>query len=577
MSLDRSAANPGSIALTPRTVASGTSSPPLDSAVDEGLSGSPLPPRRRRLLWTLVALLVLLLLAITPPLLNVNRLRRRIAASMSASIGRPVRLDGVSLHLLPMPGFTLTNLVVSEDPAFGYEPTIRAGEVEATLRPSSLWRRQVEFSTIRFVEPSLNLVRNAQGRWNLQSLLVHAAQVDTAPTAQSKAGPQPRFPYIEATGARVNLKLGQEKQPFSLTDADFALWLPSSQQWRVRLKAKPARTDSNIADPGTMRLEGSLERAATMALVPVDLVASWRDAPLGEASRLLTGQDAGWRGTLDLDATLSGELGAAKLATSVHVNDLRRADFVPVTSLDLNLDCNGTLETTAAVIHDPECVLHSPRVDAIADTIDLTSRATSGVRIGSPGVPENWLLNWARLFSQRVPAGASGIGKVTGSVASVPGVGSATVAWQGQVHGDLAAAFPGFPPGAAGTPGQAPKPSQFTITSGPGGAVLAPVNLAGAGDTPPLWLSGEADRKGYRLNLQGTATAQQIHALRAMFPPLTDGLEPALLSPAEPRDKALKVDVACTRAWGAAQTCAPATPTPAKKSHPRRARGAGSR
>ena len=58
-----------------------------------------------------------------PPLLNVGRYQRRIVTSMSESLGRPVHLDKVTLHLLPMPGFTLDNFVVSEDPAFGNEPT----------------------------------------------------------------------------------------------------------------------------------------------------------------------------------------------------------------------------------------------------------------------------------------------------------------------------------------------------------------------------------------------------------------------------------------------------------------------
>lgn len=301
---------------------------------------------RRRLVWMGVLLLVILALVLTPPLVNVNRLQRRIAASMSESLGRPVHLDSVTLHLLPMPGFTLNNLVVSEDPAFGSEPTIRANTVEATLRPSSLWRRQVEFSTIHFVEPSLNLVRNAQGRWNLESLLMHASRVDTAPTAQRRPGPAPRFPYIEATNGRVNLKLGEDKLPFSLTEADFSLWLPTPQQWQVRLEAKPARTDTNISDPGTMRLEGSLGRAGAIAEVPVNLRANWHGAPLGEASRLLTGDDAGWRGSLIVEAALSGKLSAAKLTTRIHFDDLRRADFVPAESLDVSVVCAATADTT---------------------------------------------------------------------------------------------------------------------------------------------------------------------------------------------------------------------------------------
>jgi AsmA protein len=161
------------------------------------------PTRRRRWILPVVAVAVLFALALTPPYLNVNRLQRRIAASMSEALGRPVHLDRVTLHLLPLPGFTLENLVVSEDAAFGFEPVIRANKVEITLRISSLWRRQVELSSVRFEVddqgsgPSLNLVRNAQGRWNLQSLLMHAASVNAAPTVQRTAGPAPRFPYIE--------------------------------------------------------------------------------------------------------------------------------------------------------------------------------------------------------------------------------------------------------------------------------------------------------------------------------------------------------------------------------------------
>ncbi len=152
----------------------------------------------RRLILVCVLLLAILLLALLPPLINVNRFQRRIATSISASLGRPVHLDNVSMTLLPFPGFTLENLVVEEDPAFGSEPVISAGSVHATLRISSLWRKRVEFSSISFTNPSVNLVHMPDGKWNLESILIQAAHVSAAPTAQPKAGPAPRFPYIEA-------------------------------------------------------------------------------------------------------------------------------------------------------------------------------------------------------------------------------------------------------------------------------------------------------------------------------------------------------------------------------------------
>src|SRR6185312_5911545 len=222
------------------------------------------------------------------------------------SLGRPVHLDSVNLTLLPLPGFTFTNFVVDEDPAFGSEPIIRAMSVHATLRISSLWRKRIEFSTISFTDPSVNLVHLSNGQWNLESILLHAAHIEAAPTAQKNAGPTPRFPYIEATGARLNLKLDHEKTPFSLTDADFALWLPDPQQWRIRLKAHPARTDADVSDTGTLQLEGTLGRAASLDEVPISLQGEWRDAQLGASSRLLFGKDAGLRGQLALSANVQG-------------------------------------------------------------------------------------------------------------------------------------------------------------------------------------------------------------------------------------------------------------------------------
>jgi hypothetical protein len=530
-------------------------------------------PGRRRWLWACVVVGLILLLALLPPLLNVNRLQRRIATSMSATLGRPVHLDRVSLHILPVPGFTLQNLVVSEDPAFGSEPVIRANTVEVTLRPSSLWRRQVEFSSIKFVEPSLNLVRNAQGEWNIQSLLMHAASVNTAPTAQSKAGPQPRFPYIEATGARVNWKIGEEKKPFSLTEADFALWLPTSQQWHVRLEGKPARTDRNISDPGTVKLEGWLERAATMPEVPVDLTASWEGAPLGEASKMLSGDDAGWRGNLSVQARLTGVLGAAKLTTRVHLEELRRADFLPVQTMDVHAECSGTLNVATAVASDADCSLNAPlqegakvagRVVALADRLDLSELSATGLHVGMTNIPNTWLLDWARLFSQRIPARERPGGTLAGSVALAASHKGAQPQWQGEIHGDVVGAMPW-------NPEKDFVEHPVSVTGSDGVFVLAPLSLIAPEKTPGLTLGGTATLAGYTLRLAGTAMVEDVLKVRAMLPPLGDGLQEALPELGSgAATKPMKIDVTCTRLWAGAQHCAASAPAPKKARHRRR-------
>ena len=43
--------------------------------------------------------------------------------------------------------------------------------------------------------------------------------------------------------------------------------------------------------------------------MPVDLEAEWSGAQLGQVTRLIGGMDSGWRGDLDLTATIRGSLG----------------------------------------------------------------------------------------------------------------------------------------------------------------------------------------------------------------------------------------------------------------------------
>jgi AsmA protein len=545
------------------------------------------PPLRGRRIWKFAAaLLFVLALLLTPPLLNMNRLRRRITVSMSQSLGRPVHLDNVTLTLLPVPGFTLENLVVSEDPSFGSEPVIRANVVRANLRFSSLWRRQVEFASIKFgvddrgSGPSVNLVRRADGRWNLESILLHAAQTTTAPTAQQKAGPAPRFPYIEATGARINIKSGDEKLPFALTEADFALWLPSPEQWRVRLDGRPMRTDVPVSDTGTLQVEATLQRAAHVAGVPLEVTAHWKQAPLGEMSRVLHGADAGWRGGVETTATLNGTLGNAHLSSVTRLRGLRRADFIPQKELDLDVRCESEMNVAAAQLTAPQCQLSKAphRLLNIGETdvpsptllawsaaqLDLTTRRALAQTVDTPGLPLDWLLDVARLFSQRIPA-YDPAGMLIAHFAQSPAGKAQPPAgiWTGSATGTQPVTL-----GATAAGKDDTVPVHFVITAQDGGLALAPLQLPLGAKGEALTLGGTLTRQGYRFALAGAASSAQLKQLQAWLPPLGDGLASVVPPSATTDASPARLDFTCTRTWGQPQTCAPnaATPAPVRRS-----------
>jgi uncharacterized protein involved in outer membrane biogenesis len=315
---------------------------------------------RRRITLISGATALIAAIVVLPPLINIGRYQRQVTALMSQSLGRPVSLSSVGLRLLPWPGFVLHDLTVGEDPAFGAEPVLSARTVVASVRIFSLWRGRAEISRISVDDASLNLVRSEQGRWNLESLMLGAQPVLTAaPGGQrSNAQGKPRsFPYLEATNSRVNLKKGVEKGPFSLVNTDLSLWQDEPGQWRVRLSGQPFRTDMemSLADTGEVRVEGSLQTASQLRDMPLKLQVTWREAQLGELSRLILGSDAGWRGDLTADVGVQGTLDDAQTKARLRATGVRRQEFAPESPLDFDANCSLRFQHSQNAVHDVDC------------------------------------------------------------------------------------------------------------------------------------------------------------------------------------------------------------------------------
>ncbi|HEY1895579.1 MAG TPA: AsmA family protein [Terracidiphilus sp.] len=282
-----------------------------------------------------VALIIALL--IVPPYVSISRYKNRISQVLAASIGRPVRLSSVELRILPRPSFVLTDLVVEEDPAYGAEPVLYANTVTASIRLLPLWRGGLEISRISVDEASLNLVRTGAGRWNMDPFFRSAAGGVTG-SAGARTIP---FPYLEATNSRVNVKNGVEKLPYSLVNADLSFWQESPGVWRVRLRGQPARTDVSLGlpDTGTVRLEASLRRAPELHQMPVHIDLDWREAQLGQLSRLVLGSDEGWRGDLTGELHLDGTAEAAQVKARLRATGVHRAEFAPASAIDFDASC----------------------------------------------------------------------------------------------------------------------------------------------------------------------------------------------------------------------------------------------
>lgn len=310
---------------------------------------------RRRLALVLAGLGLLLAIVFVPPFIGVGRYKGRITRLISSSLGRPVHLQSVQLQLLPRPGFVLSDLSVEEDPAFGSEPILHASTVTASIRLLSLWKG-LEIGRISVDEASMNLVRNREGHWNVESLF-RSASHPLADSAGRNAPRQVTLPYLEATNSRINAKNGAEKLPFSLIDADLSFWQEEPGEWRIQLRGQPARTDLSLelADTGVVRLEADLHRAPELRKIPVHIEAEWREAQLGQLTRLLVGSDAGWRGDLTGELQMDGTLDKAQVKARLSASNVHRREFAPASPMDFDANCSFVYHLSSRALEGVQC------------------------------------------------------------------------------------------------------------------------------------------------------------------------------------------------------------------------------
>jgi AsmA-like C-terminal region/AsmA family len=366
----------------------------------------------------LAAIAIFVIAAFIVPAINVGRYRSAVARSLSAAIGREVTVRDVSMHLLPSPGLTLSGLVVADDPRFSAEPVLRADEVTAALRLSSLWRGRLEISQLSLNYPSLNLVRLPDGEWNVESLFEHVREMPAAPTSKKRPEYRARFPYIESSGGRINLKLGLEKTVYALNDADFALWLASEDEWRTRLEARPMRTDANLSDTGLVRVDGSAHRAASLAETPLQLHLNWSRGQLGQITTLLRGRDAGWRGSVQLNVNLTGTPRDLHVVADSTVEDFRRYDIFATDSLTLFTHCTAKYSNMDHTLSDAVCLSPIGAGQILArGTAQLTQPRVYDVAFSLSKIPVQFAVSLARHTKLGMSNDLSAVGTLDGEFA----------------------------------------------------------------------------------------------------------------------------------------------------------------
>jgi AsmA-like protein len=255
-----------------------------------GRSSLSLWPRRILILFVCLWLLD----AGVSVLIRYTGFQRRLTARLSAAFGRPVEVGHYSFTLWTGPALAAQSVTVAEDPRFGNEYFLRADSLTLRLRWQSLLRGQLALGTISLSQPSLNVVRNSAGDWNLAEWLPRPNLRSPGATPNSGALP---FRSIRVDGGRVNFKVGDEKLPFAFVGVNGTVDAEPAGRWRMDLQATPWRVSTLTQQAGQIHVAARVGGTSSR-LLPAALDATWTDTSISDVLRLTRGDDHGIRGNL---------------------------------------------------------------------------------------------------------------------------------------------------------------------------------------------------------------------------------------------------------------------------------------
>src|SRR3954470_24323430 len=219
----------------------------------------------------ILVLLVLVLLA-APFFLDVNRYHDRIQSELQQKLGRQVSLGTMHLKLIPF-AFRVENAVIGEDPNFGKGNNFaQANELYVTAALMPLLHGDVQIKSLELRQPKIELIKNAEGKWNFSSLGSAPQQPgqkqpsqQQQPNKPSAANPQPEKQHpisledLKITDGQVALTDIQKQQkravydhidlrlvgydPDKPFDFELAAHLPGSGAQLIKLSGKTGPID----------------------------------------------------------------------------------------------------------------------------------------------------------------------------------------------------------------------------------------------------------------------------------------------------------------------------------------------
>lgn len=294
---------------------------------------------KRKLIWALALLFLLLAAA---PFWNADRFAPRIQAGLERALGRKVDTGAVRLHFLTGPGFSVRKVVIHERPEISAEPFAYVDDLVIRIRLLSLLSGKLEFSSLRLDKPHVNLMRQADGAWNIQTLL--------APPGGSPAGGAGTgapIPELEVRRGRLNFKIDDRKSAYYFNDAAIDVSAVGGGNFDIWFVGEMARTDRMARGLGRVTARGRLRDTGAEPKLNLDV--QLERSALQELAQLVGTHDLGVHGVVTSRAEISGPVSSLRIKGQLDLTELHHWTHPPRDAA-VNVAYTGLLELSAQTL-----------------------------------------------------------------------------------------------------------------------------------------------------------------------------------------------------------------------------------
>lgn len=286
---------------------------------------------KNKRIWIILAAVVCILLIGAFALehfLDANTYRGRIEAALSQSLNRQVQLGNLSFSIFTG-SLDASSLSIADDPSFSRRPFLTAKDIRIGVQVWPLiTSHQLHITGITIDQPSITLLRRANGTWNYSTL---GSSTRSAPSTTSNPLPNLTVSQLAIKDGTITIgALPPTSAPHvydhvNVTASHFSL-----------ASAFPFTVSAGLPGGGTMSVKGNAGpiNPGNAAATPFTATATLKNADLGKE---LLDSSQGIAGNANLDANIRSNGHTATVDGTLHVTKLKLAQNGTPSSQPVNI------------------------------------------------------------------------------------------------------------------------------------------------------------------------------------------------------------------------------------------------